>query len=349
MTKVCCKCGVEKDLTQFYNAKRAKDGKDCYCKDCRRLLKQTPQAKLYAYEYNRRPEVREAMTKRAHDDPGFIQREKERQERRATAPERRKAWSQSPERKKIEKERKSTPEYKEYMRKYWKDHPEQILVYRAEERARKFGITATITEEDVRIPDFCPILGIKLCPGDKWDCSTSPSLDRIIPERGYVPGNIAVISHRANQLKGEGTAEEHRKIADWITQQINNPTTPEGSVALSKQERRLINAARSRAKRKGLSFDLKIEDVIIPPHCPILGIPLAFAKGQADGGSPALDKIVPEFGYVKGNVAVISYRANRIKNDGTAEEHLKIANWMDSVIQSKQIEANYEEPPNEIE
>ena len=347
MTKVCSKCGKEKDLEAFYNCKRSKDGKDSYCKDCRYLLKQTPQAKLYAYEYNRRPEVREAATRRLHDDPDFIQREKERKEKRATALERRKSWSQSPERKKIEKERKSTPEYKAYMRKYWKDHPEQILVYRAAERAKKFGVPITITEKDVRIPALCPILGIRLDPGNKWDCSTSPSLDRIIPEKGYVPGNVAVISHRANQLKGDGPAEMHRKIASWIVQQLSAPVTPEGKVASSRKERRLINAARSRAKRKGLPFNLEMGDVIIPPLCPILGIPLAFAEGQADNNSPALDKLVPELGYIKGNVAVISYLANRVKSDGTAEEHLKIADWMDSMVQSRKLESTHEEEETE--
>jgi hypothetical protein len=48
---------------------------------------------------------------------------------------------------------------------------------------------------------------------------TSPSLDKINPELGYVPGNVAIISYRANRIKNNGTAEEHRLIADWMDAQ----------------------------------------------------------------------------------------------------------------------------------
>lgn len=56
-----------------------------------------------------------------------------------------------------------------------------------------------------------------------------PQLDRIIPQLGYVEGNVAFISHKANRIKGEGTMQEHYAIADWIwnsTHVKENPTTP---------------------------------------------------------------------------------------------------------------------------
>ena len=43
-----------------------------------------------------------------------------------------------------------------------------------------------------------------------------PSLDRIVPKKGYVEGNIAWISNRANVIKNDGTAEEHLKVAEYI-------------------------------------------------------------------------------------------------------------------------------------
>ena len=43
--------------------------------------------------------------------------------------------------------------------------------------------------------------------------------------------------------------------------------------------------------------------------------------------SPTLDKFIPSKGYVKGNVQIISWRANNLKNDGSPEEWIKIANW----------------------
>lgn len=83
---------------------------------------------------------------------------------------------------------------------------------------------------------------------------------------------------------------------------------------------------------KGLEFSLTEADLVIPTHCPILGIELAynFGKGRALANSFSLDRIDNTKGYVPGNVAVISWRANMIKSSGTAEEHRRIAAWMDA-------------------
>ena len=82
------------------------------------------------------------------------------------------------------------------------------------------------------------------------------------------------------------------------------------------------------AKAKGLAFDLKRADIFIPKHCPVLGIKLnPIASGRGDG-CPEVDRLVPELGYVRGNISIISHRANRIKDNGTALEHERIAAWM---------------------
>jgi hypothetical protein len=88
-------------------------------------------------------------------------------------------------------------------------------------RAKKKGVPFTITEDDITVPEFCPILGIKLRKGTRKVHHDSPSLDRLIPELGYVPGNVFVISNRANAIKNTGTVEEHRRIADWMEKHIS--------------------------------------------------------------------------------------------------------------------------------
>jgi hypothetical protein len=96
----------------------------------------------------------------------------------------------------------------------------------------------------------------------------------------------------------------------------------------------LLYKARYRAKKNGEPFDLTETDIVVPAVCPVLDIPLqrhVGGKGKTHDDSPTLDKIVPALGYVKGNVAVISGRANRIKNDASAEEHRKIANWIEAM------------------
>lgn len=86
----------------------------------------------------------------------------------------------------------------------------------ARERAKKKGVPFTIEEKDVVIPKTCPVLGIPLNKGVKNRTDNSPSIDRLIPERGYVPGNIAVISWRANNLKSDATVEEIGELYKWM-------------------------------------------------------------------------------------------------------------------------------------
>ena len=45
-----------------------------------------------------------------------------------------------------------------------------------------------------------------------------PSLDRLVPDKGYVPGNVIWISLRANQIKSDGTSEEIFRVAEWLQQ-----------------------------------------------------------------------------------------------------------------------------------
>jgi len=92
----------------------------------------------------------------------------------------------------------------------------------ARARGREKGLPATITPADIYWPARCPILGTELnyeMPrGLREDvpAENRPSLDRMKPELGYVPGNVYVISHRANTLKGMGTAAELRKVLAYM-------------------------------------------------------------------------------------------------------------------------------------
>ncbi len=89
----------------------------------------------------------------------------------------------------------------------------------------------------------------------------------------------------------------------------------------------LVRQAKRRAARKGLPFDLTSDDIVVPDFCPALGIPLYRAVGRKAQGpnSPTLDRIEPDIGYVRGNVRVISARANQIKSDATPSELLRVA------------------------
>lgn len=90
------------------------------------------------------------------------------------------------------------------------------LLSHAKKRAQEYGIPFAISREDITIPDYCPVLGIKIVQKGGKTSDNSPSIDRIIPALGYVKGNVMVISWRANAIKRNGTAEEHEKIAQYI-------------------------------------------------------------------------------------------------------------------------------------
>ena len=85
-------------------------------------------------------------------------------------------------------------------------------------------------------------------------------------------------------------------------------------------------SVKKRAKLKGLEFNIELEDIPeIPKYCPVLGIEIKSNNTNAPlDSSPSLDRIDSSKGYIKGNVRIISNRANRIKADATIEELRKV-------------------------
>lgn len=81
----------------------------------------------------------------------------------------------------------------------------------------------------------------------------------------------------------------------------------------------LFRNVRGRAKKKGLDFNIEIEDLILPVDCPVLNIKLDFF-GKDIGAYPSFDRIDNSKGYIKGNVRIISNRANRYKCDMSVED-----------------------------
>ena len=93
--------------------------------------------------------------------------------------------------------------------------------------------------------------------------------------------------------------------------------TPEGWAKMR------ISALRSFAKREHLPFDLTTDDLLaaFPADglCPYFKMPLVLGEG-ANPMNASVDKIIPAKGYVRGNIRVMSHRANTIKNDCTDPE-----------------------------
>lgn len=84
-------------------------------------------------------------------------------------------------------------------------------------RAKKNGRRCSIVAADILVPEFCPVLGIKLVVSVTGKpLPNSPSVDRFYNDAGYTPDNIRVISHRANQLKRDATVEELERVLHYM-------------------------------------------------------------------------------------------------------------------------------------
>ena len=129
-----------------------------------------------------------------------------------------------------------------------------------------------------------------------------------------------------NSLKRSDSYKEKTRLYKQSEKgkQVNKEWT------IRKKELLLIASAKHRAKKYGLDFNIDSSDIIIPEVCPVLGIPIFRNNPQCKDNSPSLDRIDNSKGYVKGNVCVISFRANQLKNCGTLEEHKKIIQYMES-------------------
>lgn len=99
-----------------------------------------------------------------------------------------------------------------YQQKRRLTHKLGHLVVAAKVRAREKGLEFSITVNDLNIPERCPIFGCRISPGAGQRSDCSPSIDRIDPKKGYVPGNVRVISWKANRLKSDMSLNECRLI-----------------------------------------------------------------------------------------------------------------------------------------
>lgn len=97
---------------------------------------------------------------------------------------------------------------------------------------------------------------------------------------------------------------------------------------LTAKRRRILNALRSRCTRDKVPFNLTIDDIQIPEFCPVLGVRLVLDAHTLSTCSPSLDRLIGSLGYVKGNVRVMSHRANTLISNGTLEEHEKVVAFL---------------------
>ena len=241
-------------------------------------------------------------------------------------------------RERMQRERKDKPAIYIARDREWRaQNPEKLLHQYARIRARKAGVAFSIKYSDVEIPTYCSVLNVKLEKVFGHNSPCSPTIDRIIPSAGYVVGNIAVISYRANSIKSDASSKEILQVARWLKQveekglEGNVVPGPLDGLRITRGKHGgawykglIVSAARARAP-----CTITKDDFVVPAHCPALGILLQRGTRSNAPSSPSLDRVVPSRGYVLGNVVIISQRANMIKQDATAAELFAVAHWLE--------------------
>ena len=195
MKKVCSPdkgCGTEKDIGEFVKCGNNKDGSIRYryiCKECH-----SKRSKQY---YQNNTEKENERSKQYYQNNTEKVRETYKQ------------WYQN----NFEKQNERKKQYRQ-------NNPEKVMLVDSIRRAKKKGLEHNIELEDIQIPEYCPVLGIKLevnsGKGYGKAQPNSPSLDRVDNSRGYTKDNIRVISYRANMLKNNATQEELEKVLDYM-------------------------------------------------------------------------------------------------------------------------------------
>lgn len=93
------------------------------------------------------------------------------------------------------------------------------MLYNAKRRAQLAGVPFDLTYEDMRWDDTCPCCGKEYVLGEAHR-NNSPSIDKLIPERGYVLDNIVFCCSTCNRRKSDMTPKEMYQIADFFWEKI---------------------------------------------------------------------------------------------------------------------------------
>lgn len=186
---------------------RSPDGLSCLCKQCKKIESKTH------YEKVRADPAKWAETLK-----------RGREEKRRNYERTQNSWTEYNNRPEV-KERKAAWHRKHCCVAALTDEQyKKKMLLGAKTRAKSKGWEFDLTLDDIVIPEVCPILETKLTRGDhkRWEAPENTiSLDRIDPTKGYVKGNVRVISTLANTMKNNATFEQLRIFAKNITKYID--------------------------------------------------------------------------------------------------------------------------------
>ena len=230
-TRVCKICKKELPLNYFREHSQSKDGYLHTCKDCQKIRKlQRNEIKLELEEqenYSRICPVCNklldishfSLDRRSNDGRRWLCKECEVLHN---------SINQGKDKNYFKKLRLQVDSnYREIInsqkRKSCYNNHESVLLRHAKQRALKNNLEFNLELSDIVIPEICPILEVPFIMGTKGDYMYTPSIDRIDNSKGYVKGNIQIISMKANTMKNSATPEELKKFCKNVLRySLNN-------------------------------------------------------------------------------------------------------------------------------
>ena len=151
---------------------------------------------------------------------------------------------------------------------------------------------------------------------------------RILRERGFLPPHGQKMSAEQQRIYDE-IGNDNYQFWDSVKmkQRLHDGGTFTRNHEIKKtKEELLLDRVKQGSRERGLEFNLELEDIIIPTFCPLLGIRLTFEfTPETRDSYYSIDRIDSTKGYVKGNVQVMSLKANTMKNSATHEELITFA------------------------
>ena len=99
------------------------------------------------------------------------------------------------------------------------------------------------------------------------------------------------------------------------------------------ESKEIYNRLKQSAKKRNIDFTLTLSDInnlSFPITSPVLGIPLRWNREKAKDDSYSFDRVDPSLGYTIDNIEIISFKANRSKNDLSEKEMAKFCDYYSS-------------------
>lgn len=196
-----------------------------YNKQFRERKKQDPEYQAKLAEY-RREQLRKSYYKLKEQDPRGFEEYMKKHSQYSLSSRKRAIDRGEGEKYKIadklyyeqnkEKYLRSSANRRKLMRNTTPENYISYLIQSARSRSNRLGIECTITSDDLSMPSVCPILNIPIITTSTKQIDNSPSIDRIDSTRGYIPGNVHIISWRANTLKKDATPYELQLLSEYF-------------------------------------------------------------------------------------------------------------------------------------